>query len=51
MVIGNVNLIELELTDYLILLVLLKFPILVFVYFKFIHKSNDTTKPRKLNIN
>jgi len=31
----------LELSDYLILLVLLKTPILVFVYFKFIHKSNS----------
>jgi len=31
----------LELSDYLILLVLLKSPILVFVYYKFIHKSKN----------
>ena len=31
----------LELTDYLILLVLLKSPILVFVYFKFLRKSKN----------
>jgi len=34
------RLIELELSDYLLLLVLLKSPILGFVYFKFIQKSN-----------
>ncbi len=41
---------ELELTDYLILLVLLKSPILVFIYFKFIHKSNAKMTSRKLNL-
>jgi hypothetical protein len=34
------RLVELEFGDYLLLLVLLKSPILGFVYFKFIHKSH-----------
>ena len=38
----------LELTDYLILLVLLKSPILVFLYFKFLRKSN-TPKDSQIN--
>jgi len=41
---------KMELTNYLILLVLLKSPILVFIYFKFIHKSNNKKeKTKKVN--